>query len=262
MVVRYVFASCAWASFLSLASLRRASALSFVNKDTNFAPLNLLAHSSSSEEADQVHVTRQSHSASSGHRLVSFKLPCSSSSGGVWVILYQTSMSLAPLGGFLYSQLAEQMDGLMLPEVIGMGTHFGGFSSKHHLAIQRLSAMDEDDLVILSDYADVVLNPGRGPSGAAFCSFRDEYRKLVEGRSKDAVVMSAEAQCCVGALSYVQPGALIGANSSTRAVVRRGRACNSGASGCMGLGADTAWRDFMEKQAAQRGARRCPCGER
>lgn len=244
MVMRCSFAR-TWASLLlPLATLRRSSALSLVNKD----PLSLMALSSSSEEADQARVNDTKRA---GHKLVSFKLPCSSSSGGVWVILYQTSMALAPLGGFLYSQLAEQMDGLMLPEVIGMGTHFGGFSSKHHLAIQRLSAMDADDLVILSDYADVVLNPGRGQPGTAFCGFRDEYRKLVANRSKDAVVMSAEAQCCVGALSYAQPGAFIGLNKSK--AVRKSRACNSGASGCMGLGADRSWRDFMENEAAKNG---------
>lgn len=191
----------------------------------------------------------------SGQNLTALRLPCghngSNGSGGVWVILYQTSMSLAPLGGFLYSQLAEQMDGLMQPEVIGMGTHFGGFSSKHHLAIQRLSAMDPDDLVILSDYADVLLNPGRGPPGTAFCGFRDEYMQMMKGRSEDAVVISAEAQCCVGALSYVEPGSLIQRNDTRTS--RRKRACNSGASGCMGLGRDKLWQDFMIGLAAKSG---------
>merc|ERR1719282_1624931 len=32
---------------------------------------------------------------------------------------------------------------------------------------------------------------------------------MVEGKSRDAVVISAEAQCCVGALSYTTPGSLI-----------------------------------------------------
>lgn len=238
------------AVFASSHVLRRACALS-ITKEVSESGL-LGAKLSSDTDADAL---TDADRVLSGQNLTALRLPCghngSNSSGGMWVILYQTSMSLAPLGGFLYSQLAEQMDGLMQPEVIGMGTHFGGFSSKHHLAIQRLSAMDPDDLVILSDYADVLLNPGRGPPGTAFCGFRDEYKQMTKGQGEDAVVVSAEAQCCVGALSYVEPGSLIQRNSTH--TMRRKRACNSGANGCMGLGRDKSWQDFMVGLAAQRG---------
>jgi len=74
---------------------------------------------------------------------------------------------------------------------------------------------------------------------------------MMKDQSKDAVVISAEAQCCVGALSYVTPGSLIQRNSTR--TTRRKRACNSGASGCMGLGRDKSWQDFMTGLAAERG---------
>lgn len=167
---------------------------------------------------------------------------------GVWVILYQTNMSLAPLGGFFYSQLAEQMEGFMQPEVIGMGTTFGGFSAKHHLALNRLRAINPNDLVILSDYADVVLNPGYADRGVALLRFVEEYRDLTRQAKPGAVVVSAEAQCCVGALSYVTPGDLVDANGS-----RRKRACNSGASDCLGKDQPgRPWEKFMEALAFER----------
>jgi len=170
----------------------------------------------------------------------------------VWVILYQTNMSLAPLGTFFYSQLAEEMDGWMQAEVLGQGTEWSGFSTKHHLALERMKKMNPRDIVILSDFGDVVLNPGRGARGSSMKAFKDVYRDITSTAPPGSVVISAEAQCCVAALSYVMPGDLV--SSGWR---RQGRACNSGKPGCIGTSTPGTrpWESFMERLADERGHR-------
>lgn len=168
----------------------------------------------------------------------------------VWVILYQTNMSLAPLGSFYYSQLAEEMGGWMQPEVLGQGTEWSGFSTKHNLALQRMKDMNPDDLVILSDFGDVVLNPGKGNRGEAIGAFKEAFHEIVGNAPQGSVVVSAEAQCCVAALSYHVPGALVNADWQ-----RERRACNSGAPNCLGTAdpGSRQWENFMEKLAHERG---------
>lgn len=170
----------------------------------------------------------------------------------VWVILYQTNMSLAPLGTFFYSQLAEEMDGWMQAEVLGQGTEWSGFSTKHHLALERMKKMNPMDIVILSDFGDVVLNPGRGGRGQSMRAFKDAYHEITSTAPPGAVVISSEAQCCVAALSYNMPGDLVGAGWQ-----RQQRACNSGRPGCIGTATPGTrpWESFMEGLAERRGYR-------
>lgn len=170
----------------------------------------------------------------------------------VWVILYQTNMSLAPLGTFFYSQLAEEMDGWMQAEVLGQGTEWSGFSTKHHLALERMKKMNPMDIVILSDFGDVVLNPGRGGRGQSMRAFKEAYHEITSTAPPGAVVISSEAQCCVAALSYNMPGDLVGAGWQ-----RQQRACNSGRPGCIGTATPGTrpWESFMEGLAERRGYR-------
>lgn len=170
----------------------------------------------------------------------------------VWVILYQTNMSLAPLGTFFYSQLAEEMDGWMQAEVLGQGMEWSGFSTKHHLALERMRKMNPMDIVILSDFGDVVLNPGRGTRGESMKAFKDAYHEITSTAPPGSVVISAEAQCCVAALSYNMPGDLV-----TAGWKRQKRACNSGKPGCIGTSTPGTlpWESFMESLAEQRGYR-------
>lgn len=170
----------------------------------------------------------------------------------VWVILYQTNMSLAPLGTFFYSQLAEEMDGWMQAEVLGQGMEWSGFSTKHHLALERMRKMSPMDIVILSDFGDVVLNPGRGTRGESMKAFKDAYHEITSTSPPGAIVISAEAQCCVAALSYNAPGDLV-----TSSWQRQQRACNSGKPGCIGTSnpGTRPWESFMQSLADQRGYR-------
>lgn len=168
---------------------------------------------------------------------------------GIWVLAYETNLSDAPLGSFLYEQLADQMRGLVQPEILGQGTSFQGFSTKHHLAATKLRSIHPDELVVLSDYADVVLNLGlRGNDTME--EFRLGFERLTKDMDPNAVVISAEAQCCVGALSYVKPGELFGPSGN-----RTGRACNSGAANCKGMRKGTLqWTHFQNALAVKRGA--------
>ena len=175
---------------------------------------------------------------------------------GIWVISYETNISDAPLGSVFVDQLNQQMQGLVHPKILGQGTTFNGFSAKHQLAIRMLRRLNPKDLVILCDYADVLLNFGgdRGPmnlrTGDAIRHYKDSISDLLEGKNPDAVVISAEPQCCVGALSYVKPGELVSTNGT-----RLKRACASGSHGCLGKDSEQIriWKAFMNGLASQRG---------
>ena len=113
-----------------------------------------------------------------------------------------------------------------------------------------LEAMDEDTVVIMSDARDVLVNVHvDSPSSAlAAGTIRSHFNALVKDASDGAVVISAEAQCCVAAVTYFSPGALFDNTGE-----RTARACPSGQPGCMwpedGDEKRKPWMNFMDTLA-------------
>ena len=78
--------------------------------------------------------------------------------------------------------------------------------------------------------------------------FRDAYNEIIKD-SPNAIVVSAEAQCCVSALTHVALGGYFNADGS-----RNKRSCSSGEEDCMWAGDDKAlpWEKFMKTLALER----------
>lgn len=115
-----------------------------------------------------------------------------------------------------------------------------------------LKRLSPETLVVLSDGRDVLINnpsfSGLEAGKAAVADFRKAFDTLTAGHHH-AVVMSAEAQCCVSALTYVQPGDYFAEDGS-----RQQRACSSGETECLWNGDDKAepWESFMKAIALGR----------
>ena len=115
-----------------------------------------------------------------------------------------------------------------------------------------LKKLSPDTLVVLSDGRDVLLNnpsfSGLETMKSAVKNFHAAFAALTANHP-NAVVISAEAKCCVSALTYVEPG-----DYFTEDGRRQQRACNSGASDCLWNGDDKAepWEHFMQTLARER----------
>jgi hypothetical protein len=77
--------------------------------------------------------------------------------------------------------------------------------------------------------------------------FLDQYHHLIH-HTPQAVVLSAEAQCCVSALTHALPQDYFFANGT-----RQHRACPSGAADCGWAGDARPWEWRMQARAQQRG---------
>ncbi|CAM9176866.1 unnamed protein product, partial [Heterosigma akashiwo] len=125
---------------------------------------------------------------------------------------------------------------------VGGKTKWEGWGSKIEQVLKALDGMDEDQLVVVTDARDVLFNPHyAGKAGA----FAQRFRALTEGMSPEAVVFSAESQCCVSALTHALPGGLVrwdgggagpdeGVGEAEEAIKRPDRACASGGGGASG----------------------------
>jgi len=132
--------------------------------------------------------------------------------------------------------------------VYGGKLDYHGFGDKYQTLKPLLEIMDSDKLVILADARDVVLNV---PDNEAFASlavdnFIETYRKLTKD-TPGAVVMSAEAQCCVSAMSHAHPSEYFDPITKKRTK----RACSSGLGECMWYPSQNIedWQVFMEDLA-------------
>jgi len=144
--------------------------------------------------------------------------------------------------------------------VVGQGAEFKGWSTKYSAILPALRAAATREparLVVLSDSRDVLLNPGADATATA-ALFGKAFEELTRGAPPGAVVVSAEAQCCVSALAHAAPGAYFDVVTGARS----GRACHSGQTGCQYPrtgGAGTAkrnmqgWKEFMGTLAEERG---------
>lgn len=168
----------------------------------------------------------------------------------VQLLIYETEVE----GDSPATNLVHQASALVgvTTTMVGQGQHFDGFGSKYAAVLPLLKKMEPDTLVVLSDARDVLINNplsgGTAIATAAVQGFRDAF-DAVTFLYPGAIVISAEAQCCVSALTYVQPG-----DYFDEAGKRKERACSSGESNCLWNGDDKAlpWENFMKDVAERR----------
>ena len=134
--------------------------------------------------------------------------------------------------------------------IVGHGEIYEGFGSKYESIIPVLQQIDVDALVVLSDSCDVLLNhPWNTEEDVAASTTGHDFIEAFNALTSQhpgAIVASAESQCCVGALTYAQPGDYFDENGR-----RKGRACSSGRSPCLWNGDDKVipWQNFMKDLA-------------
>lgn len=170
-------------------------------------------------------------------------------SGDVNLLIYETDASLATRNTML--EVGNKISGIKA-SLIGQGQEFEGFGSKYSAVLPKLKALDPNALTVISDGRDVLMNFHHGKSSAT--TVTEQFVKAFEGlhsQHPGAVVVSAEAQCCVSALTYVAPGDYFTATGD-----RAARACFSGHDDCLWNGDDkaTPWESFMKDLAKERKA--------
>lgn len=149
----------------------------------------------------------------------------------LWV--YETDDTIAESLPILQTPLAKR---------IGGTGKFNGFGSKYQAVLPELEKVEADTIVVLSDGRDVLMNK------VGLKDFENKFEVLTR-HQPEAIVVSAEAQCCVSALTYAKPGDYIQNGERVQ------RACTSGSDGCLWKGDEfaTPWEDFMHEAAFQQG---------
>jgi hypothetical protein len=132
--------------------------------------------------------------------------------------------------------------------VFGGKLAYHGFGDKYQTLKPLLEVADKNKLVILADARDVILNV---PDNEAFASlavdnFVETYKKLTAD-APNAVVLSAEAQCCVSAMAHAHPSEYFDPITKER----KSRACSSGNPDCRYYPSPNIedWQVFMEDLA-------------
>lgn len=167
----------------------------------------------------------------------------------VHVLMYETDSKLEkdPNQPLYFFKQKSQIANLKTT-IFGGDLAYHGFGDKYQTLRPLLELLDSKKLVILADARDVALNIPDDPEVAsqAVDRFLEVYRRLTKN-APNAVVMSAESQCCVSAMSHARPGDYF--DPVTRA--RKKRACASGTEGCwyMENKAIYEWVEFMYERA-------------
>lgn len=139
--------------------------------------------------------------------------------------------------------------------VVGGGSTFSGFGSKYGQLKDSLDEFTHDPkaLVAVIDGRDVLLNVNRDVERSVFegrvNEFIGNFKELVAGKP-EAVLMSAEQQCCVAALCHADSPAYYFDPVTKK---RANRACPSGEQGCGWLDNDNVkfWQSLMMAEAYQ-----------
>jgi hypothetical protein len=167
----------------------------------------------------------------------------------VMVLMYETDDSLqhdkkSPLHFFQQKGKIANLQ----TTVFGGKLAYHGFGDKYQTLKPLLEVADKTKLVILADARDVILNV---PDNEAFASlaidnFMETYTKLTAD-APNAVVLSAESQCCVSAMAHAHPGEYFDPITKER----KSRACSSGKSDCLWYQSPNLedWQTFMENLA-------------
>ena len=167
----------------------------------------------------------------------------------VMILMYETDSRLendpsSPL--YFFKQKGEVAN--VQTTVFGGDLAYHGFGDKYQTLRPLLELIEEDKLIVLADARDVALNV---PDNEAFAKlavdhFVDTYKQLTKD-TPNAIVMSAEAQCCVSAMTHAAPSEYF----DPVAKKRLKRACPSGHPECRwewNQNIDD-WQTFMEDLA-------------
>ena len=167
----------------------------------------------------------------------------------IHILMYETDESLeydpmSPLSFF-----KERSTFADLPTTVyGGGLSYEGFGDKYQTLRSILDVVNPNKLVVVADARDVALNVPENEEAAnmAIDRFIDTYRKLTVN-DPGAVVMSAEGQCCVSAMTHAHPSEYFDPITKKRTK----RACSSGMDGCHWNQNENiyAWVDFHRERA-------------
>jgi len=146
------------------------------------------------------------------------------------IIIYETGDYSTSLRTFLDTAEKYGVESF----VVGQGSTFSGFGSKYGQLKDTLDEIqnDADALVAVIDGRDVLLNVNQSVGSDKFDlrvdNFIENFKEMVDGKPQ-AVLMSAEQQCCVSALCHADsPSYYFDPLTGKRAH----RACPSGEAGC------------------------------
>ncbi|KAI2499658.1 sulfotransferase family [Fragilaria crotonensis] len=176
----------------------------------------------------------------------------------VHIIMFETDGTVehtenSSLGYFLATSGKASKKAQIETTTFGVGKSFTGWGDKYKYVREMLNNMRNDTLVVVSDARDVMLNVPDSESAASVVShFISTYQKMTKNLP-DAVVMSAESQCCVSAMSQASPLDYFDPITGKRNV----RACASGEDSCPYEGGFNvnAWKTFMSELAYRRTGR-------
>lgn len=167
----------------------------------------------------------------------------------IHILMYETDESLeydpmSPLSFF-----KERSTFADLPTTVyGGGLSYEGFGDKYQTLRSILDVINPNKLVVVADARDVALNVPENEEAAkmAIDRFIDTYKKLTVN-DPGAVVMSAEGQCCVSAMTHAHPSDYFDPITKKRTK----RACSSGMDGCHWNQNENiyAWVDFHRERA-------------
>ena len=157
------------------------------------------------------------------------------------LLMYDTDASKelkkpdSPLS-FLQQRINDYDGSDLKMTMYGDGLDYRGFGDKYQTVRPLLEMADPNTLIVLADSRDTVLNiPASGDTTNDIydmvSNFVQSHRRLT-AQTPNAVVVSAEGQCCVSAMSHASPGDYFDAASGQR----NKRACMSGSDNC-------AWSD-------------------
>lgn len=167
----------------------------------------------------------------------------------VHVLMYETDGALvrqpnSPLHFFKErSQVAN-----LKTTVYGNNLEYRGFGDKYQTLRPLLEIVNDETLIILADARDVALNipEDEDMAVAAVDHFIANF-KIATETSPNAVVLSAEAQCCVSAMSHAHPSEYFDPVTGER----NKRACSSGKADCLWSENENiySWVNFMHQRA-------------
>lgn len=185
--------------------------------------------------------------------LASFSTVAGTSASDLHVLIYETDAEHKTI----LEEQAANIPGITAV-VVGQGSTFEGFGSKYEAIVPALRKMDANLLVVVSDSRDVLINHrwisqevGASGSTTTGQDFQRTFEVLT-AHSPGAIIASAEAQCCVSALTYAIPGDYFGVDGK-----RKGRACSSGKAPCLWNGDDKVipWENFMNDLAMSKASK-------
>mmetsp|Transcript_10837 Transcript_10837/g.25850 ORF Transcript_10837/g.25850 Transcript_10837/m.25850 type:complete len:369 (+) Transcript_10837:127-1233(+) len=167
----------------------------------------------------------------------------------VHILMYETDSTLEWDLSSALSFFKERTEIADIPTtVFGGKQSYQGFGDKYSTLRPILEIMEQSKLVIVADARDVALNVPADTTYAeqAVDRFLDTFSKLTKN-TPGAIVMSAEAQCCVSAMSNAFPHEYFNSTTGDRTK----RACSSGHEDCPYEDNDRlgAWKTFMDDRA-------------